>query len=362
MVWRMRDLDRAIVSTLLALATIVRGTAVRAQEHVALGTDVLLYGDNTEFRNPFREGETIFGAAARVTANLELNPRTTVTLGVFGNQRFGSDKAFEQVRPVIALSITGARSMFVFGAFPAWRASAPQGPDRGGPHGLLPALQRETLTFDRPFEPGLLWTYKSDRIRHESWLEWQQINTAEHRERFDAGVNAQVRAGTVSLPFQLHVVHQGGQLFASGPVADSVAAAAGLLVERALRGSSSWTLEGYGAISRYVPDRAAPERSRDGTAFFGRAAIQGGGWRAHLIVWRGRNFIKQEGDPNYLSLRRDGTRYRGTRDYSEIGASRRFELARSASLEVSGRFHRIEHYYEYSYRVTSTINFSTRIH
>jgi hypothetical protein len=358
----MRGLNRGIVWALFTLATIVRGTAVRAQEHVALGTDVLLYGDNTEFRNPFREGETIFGAAARVTANLELNPRTTVTLGVVGNQRFGSDDAFELVRPVIALTVTGARSTFVFGAFPARRADAPQGPDLGGPHGVLPALQRETLTFDRPFEPGLLWNFKASRFRHESWLEWQRINTPEHRERFDAGVNAQVRAGVLAFPFQLHVVHQGGQLFASGPVADSVAAAAGALFEHAFRGTSSWTLEGYGLVSRYVPDRATPDQSRDGTAFFGRGAVQGRGWRAHLIVWRGRNFIKQEGDPNYLSVTRDGTRYRGTRDYAEIGASRRFELARSANLEVSGRFHRIEHYYEYSYRVTSTINFSARIH
>ena len=49
------------------------------------------YGDNTEFRNPFREGETIFGAAVRVTAELALNDRVTVSAGGFANQRFGSE-------------------------------------------------------------------------------------------------------------------------------------------------------------------------------------------------------------------------------------------------------------------------------
>ena len=341
---------------------ITPGSRVWAQEHVVLRADVLLYGDNTEFRNLFREGATIFGAAARVGADLQVSARATRTLGAFGNQRFGSDSAFELVRPVIALTVTGGRSAFIFGALPARRAGAPSGADRAGPHALIPALQRETLAFDRAFEPGLQWTFDGSRLRHDAWIEWQQINTAAHRERFDAGLNAEIRAGAgVAVPVQLHIVHQGGQLFATGPVADSVAVATGVRLTHSLRGSLQGSIEAFGLLSRYVPDRAMPDLSRDGTAFFGRAALERNGWRTHLIVWRGRNFLKEEGDQNYLSLRRDGTRYNGTRDYAEIGASRRFQLAPSASLEVSGRLHRIERFYEYSYRVVSTVNVGARI-
>jgi len=335
---------------------------VAAQQHVTARADVLLYGDNTEFRNPFREGETIFGAAARVSADVELNPRVTLSLGVLGNQRFGADDAFEEVRPIIALAVTGGRSSFVFGAFPPRQSDAPAGPDLMGPHRLLPPIQRETLTFERPYEPGLRWTFRGDTVEHEMWLEWQRLNTPEHRERFDAGINAAIRPRAVlSLPFQLHVVHEGGQLFASGVVADSVAAAAGVKVAGTVATETRGSLETYGLVSRYVPDRARPERSRDGVGFFGRGAVERDGWRLHLIVWRGRNFIKDEGDANYLSLRRDGARYQGTRDYAEIGAARRFQLAPSASLEISVRYHRIERFYEYSYRVTSTINVAGRL-
>src|SRR6476659_10733703 len=111
MVRRMRSVGRVAASALLAVATIAGGTAA-AQQHVTARSDILLYGDNTEFRNPFREGETIFGAAARVYAELELNPRVSVSLGAFGNQRFGSEDAFELVRPVIAMAIRGRRSRF----------------------------------------------------------------------------------------------------------------------------------------------------------------------------------------------------------------------------------------------------------
>ena len=80
-----------------------------------------------------------------------------------------------------------------------------------------------------------------------------------------------------------------------------------------------------------------------------------------MIFWRGRDFIKDEGDANYLSIRRSAERYRGTRDYSEAGLTRRFMLAPSALLEVSGRLHRVEDRYEYSFRVMSVVSSSWAI-
>jgi len=122
------------------------------------------------------------------------------------------------------------------------------------------------------------------------------------------------------------------------------------------------SLELLGLVSRAVPDRSRPDLSRDGVAFFGRAAAERDGWRAHLIVWRGRNFLKDEGDPNYLSVRLNGARHRGTRDYAEAGLTRRFSLAPSTRLEVSGRFHRVENHYEYSYRIVSLVSLGWRVH
>jgi hypothetical protein len=327
-----------------------------AQEHVTLRSDVLLYGDNTEFRNPFREGETIFGAAVRVFADVDLNPRVSIQLGGFGNLRFGSDTAFERARPVVSLTMRGRRSAFVFGTLPALSASAPAGPDRGGPHALLPPLQRETLSFDRPYEAGLQWDFSGGRLRHSLWLEWQRLNTPEHRERFDGGFNGDITLSShLSVPLQIHVVHEGGQLFNNGPVDDSAAAAAGITLHARAWHLDRISLEMFGLAAKSVPDRQTPDEDRNGAAFFSRAAAEAGPWRAHLIVWRGRDFIKDEGDLNYQSIRRDGRRYGGIRDYAETGLTRRFTLAPGAILEVSGRLHRTERFYEYSYRVLSSV-------
>jgi hypothetical protein len=330
------------------------GSPALAQQRLRAHADVLFYGDNTEFRNPFREGETIFGGSARVCAAVEFGDRVVLRAGAFGRQRFGSDEAFDHVRPVLSLTVRGRGSTVVIGTLPSPYVGTIVG-DRGTLHGLLPPLQQETLVFERSYEAGLLWTLERDAVRHSAWLNWQRLNTAEHRERFDTGIVTEVRLSKrLSVPAQAHLVHQGGQLHASGPVSDSYAGAAGLAWSAAARHLGAVRLEVHALASRHVPGRDAPARSRTGRAALARAAAGLGAWRGHILFWRGRHFVKDEGDPNYLSLRRDGRDYGGTRDYAEAGLARRWTPVPEVALEASGRLHRTERHYEYSFRIVAT--------
>jgi hypothetical protein len=257
------------------------------------------------------------------------------------------------VRPVLSLSIAGRRSLVVVGTMPMpWiDHGAPPG-DPGTLHGLLPPLQRETLLFERSYEAGLLWRLDGDIARSSAWLNWQRLNTPRHRERFDGGAISEIRiAPRVSLPLQVHLVHEGGQSHASGPVTDSYAGAAGIVGRWRAGRLGIASLEAHALASRHVPDREAPDRSRTGRAVLMRASTDVGRWRGHLLFWRGRDFIKAEGDTNYLSLRRDGRYYPGTRDYAEAGLARRWTPAPGAQLEASARAHRTERHYEYSFRL-----------
>lgn len=346
-----RKIVTAVVVLCIGWALAVR-TAV-AQERITIAADVLLYGDNTEFRNPFREGETLFGAAPRVAVIFDLGDRAALQLGIFASQRFGSDKASELTRPIIALALRSGKSAFLFGTLETPRVADPLGPDRAGPHGLLPPIQAETLAFERPYEAGFQWLVRSERVRHDAWLSWQQLNTPEHRERFNAGVNTSIRlARALTIPLQFHVVHHGGQQFSVGPVADSLAGGGGALV-RWTGGQISGDLELIGLMSRYTPDRERPELSRTGHAFLGRGTLEAASWRGHVLFWRGWDFIKEEGDPNYQSIRSDGSYYRNVRDYAETGLARLFQPATGVKLEVSARLHRVEKDYGYSYRVVA---------
>jgi hypothetical protein len=176
---------RARLGWALALiigSIVAAGRPAMAQQAVTVRADAIFYGDNTEFHNPFREGETLFGTAARAEARVDLNDRVTLAGGIFGNLRYGSESSFELVRPVLTMEVRGRRSRFLLGTLDTPRAGVVLGPDRTGPHGLLPPIQRETLAFDRPYEAGLEWRFSGSLVRHEMWLNWQRVNTREHRE------------------------------------------------------------------------------------------------------------------------------------------------------------------------------------
>ena len=341
-----------------AIFMVLAGAPSASAQTYTAAADLLFYGDNTEFINPFRKGDTVLGAAGRIYLDIAINDTVRLRGGLFGSGRFGSHQFLEQGEPLIALEIARGPSRFVFGSL---ETSATRddvsGPDHETPHALLPPLQQETLTFTRGQEMGLQWLVGAPRLEQDAWINWQRLNTRDHRERFDAGYRARVGlAESWHLHGQWHVVHEGGQRFASGPVRDSQGVALGLqwstgAAERVARVSVDTHVIG----TRNVPDRAEPERSEGGVGIFSRAVLEHGRWRTHLIVWRGRDTLKEEGDANYLAERRDGTIVPTVRDYAELGLTRHVRPAPGVHMFAAFRIHRVESRYEYSYRIVARV-------
>jgi hypothetical protein len=334
------------------------GAAVQrvSAQTLTAGADLLFYGDNTEFANPFREGETLLGTAGRIFVEATLSETATIRGGLFAKGRYGSHEFLEEIEPVITLELKRGPQRLLFGSLDTastrmWTV----GPDEDTPHGLLPPIQRETLTFQRAHEMGLQWRVQSPRVDHDVWINWQRLNTAAHRERFDAGVRTRAAfAGSLAFHGQWHVVHEGGQQFANGPVRDSQAGAAGLEWSpgnAALR----FVFDAHAVATRSVPDRDNPAASQNGLGVFMRGALHRHHWRAHLIAWRSRDTLKEEGDPNYLMQRRDTTWFRKVRDYGEVGLTRHFRPASTVGFDASVRIHRVESHYEYSYRLIARV-------
>ncbi len=342
-----------VVFLLFILATLPQRAYAQS---VTAGADFLFYGDNTEFANPFREGETILGTAGRVYLDFELSEAATLRAGFFGKGRYGSHRALEDAEPVIALELKRGTSKFIFGSLDTSATRRVRaGPDEDTPHALLPPLERETLTFTRAHEMGLQWRVESPRAAHDIWIDWQRLNTGDHRERFDAGLRARVPLhASLALHAQWHIVHEGGQQFASGPVRDSQAGAAGAEWVRRF-GDTELELDAHAVATREVPDRERPERSQNGLGVFTRVAVERHDWRVHAIVWRSRDTLKEEGDPNYLMLRRNGTLFRKIRDYGELGITRHWRPAQDVQFDASVRLHRTESFYEYSYRLIARV-------
>jgi hypothetical protein len=339
-------------------AIVIAGCLLLARDAAAQDVDysldatVAFYGDNTEFFNPFRDGETTIGAHARVVGEARTSERLAIRAGLFGNQRFGSRDAFEEVRPVLTLVIGLPRSRLLLGTLDTVRRSQGIGPDRSGPHGLLPPLQVETLAFTRPWEAGVQWLFDAARVKHESWVHWQRIANSRQRERIDAGAVSRFRVHrAITIGGDLFIVHEGGQLTSNGQVGDSIAGSLGGEVGGRAGLIDKLSLEAFMMGSRYDPDRLDDAKTRSGLATFLRAAAEKDNWRAHAILFRGDDFITEEGDGNYQSVRMDGRPYRNLRDYGELGFTRVFPLAKDSWLEASVRGHRVEHDYDYSFRI-----------
>lgn len=351
----------------VALALILLAAAVRpawAQvPALTLHTSLVFYGDDTEFSNEFRPGETLFGTYGVAFLEAQITDRFKVRAGGFGNWEFGSSKPIDQGRPVLAMVVGNEKSHLVLGTLETMRHLTGIGPDRTGPHGLLPPMQRETLSFERAHESGMQWIVDKGRFSQDAWINWQRLNTRLRREVFDAGIATTTRLRPeIAIRGDIHAVHQGGQKGGVEPVSDSVAAAAGVEAGGAVGSIDRFSLELIALGSRTVPDRAQPELTRGGFATFMRLAVDIDPWRVHVILWRANGFVKLEGDPLYQAVRHDGTRYNGIRDYSELGLTRRFRLTPDSFIESSLRFHRTEDNYEFSGRVVGVVNLKFRVH
>jgi hypothetical protein len=199
-------------------------------------------------------------------------------------------------------------------------------------------------------------------VKNDVWLNWQKLDTPEHREELEAGTAARVRLGG---PFwagaQVHVVHHGGQLHDVGPVSDSFAYGPGLVVAPRVRFLDRASAEAYLLFSKDTPDRESPQLTKSGQGVFVRLAAEKEGWRGHLILWRARNFVKEEGDPNYLSRSQDGSFYRATRTYAELGLAKSFRVVAGVEIEPSFRAHRTDNDLEYSYRLIARVAFDVPV-
>ena len=345
----------------LAALLISSAAPALAQTYTA-AADILFYGDNTEFANPFREGETTLGVSGRVYLDVAISDAVSLRGGLFGSGRFAAHGPLDNYEPMVALEIGRGGSRFIFGSLETRQTAAEVGgPDHDTLHGLLPPIQDERLTFARGQEMGLQWLVTRPAFDHDAWINWQRLNTARERERFDAGYRARVGlSASTNLVGQWHIVHEGGQQFDSGAVRDSQAGAVGADWSHAI-GGNRLTVDAHAVATRNVPDRERPALTESGLGVFTRAALNRGAWRGHVIAWRGQDVFKAEGDANYLSLRRTGAIDRKTRDYGELGLTRQFRPAPGVFLFAAVRVHRVDARYEYSYRIEGRVRLRQRL-
>src|SRR5690348_6220785 len=105
------------------------------------------YGDNTEFFEPYRTGETLLGQQGKSWMEAALGPKTILSAGVFGDFRSTSDQdPFVDVKPLLSFEYHEDGTRLIMGTL-----------DATNRHGFIEPLEVTFLEFTRPIEYGLQW-------------------------------------------------------------------------------------------------------------------------------------------------------------------------------------------------------------
>jgi hypothetical protein len=243
-------------------------------------------------------------------------------------------------------------------------------------HGFLEPIEVTTLELTRPLEYGAQWTERRRHFTADVFMNWQRLLDRSTREVIDyGGVATFLPLSWLSLEFQAHGVHHGGQVYDGGePITNNVATALGARISGAVPIVGYAELAGYRVRGAGNIDPQAPAtQPTNGQGTYLRGAV--GPVRrlqAFAIYWRARDFLSADGDRNYSSEGFTYDRYyRSRRTYVELGAVRRVPAGSGAALDLEARLHRVDHApstdpilgksWEYSYRIVARLPLEARI-
>jgi hypothetical protein len=290
------------------------------------------YAYNTEFFDPYRTGETLLGNSVSSWISFGQGDRILFDLGVYVNLLYGDDNIVTLCQPVIRLTWSVRdRFFFIFGNI-----------DNSARHGMLDALQVETLEYTRQNEYGFQIKQKYRHFTQDSWVSWNSLDTPAHREYFDFGNRFTVPFLNFIFDLQAYISHHGGQLFHNGPTRDNFSLAAGL--ENFY--FTGWDIvSGFGwkawcLGSRDVPDRFVPSLTTTGYGILGEVYVAAGPLRAYCDYWKGFGFLTEEGNPFY----------RVNSDYVFWGLRGEKKIADNVGLSIELRMHSLVNLLEYEYR------------
>jgi hypothetical protein len=307
--------------------------------------DFVFYGDNSEFFEPYRTGETILGQQGKSYLEAALGERAFLTGGVFGDFRSVASPAVT-VKPLLSFEYREGGTKLIMGTL-----------ETQNRHGFLEPLEVTFLEFTRPVEYGFQWMEDDPAFKADLFLSWHQLNTPEEPEELDyGGVLREPLDGNFSLEEQIHDFHNGGQLFYSFVFNNWVFADGFRWKIPRLLGETTFAL--FGVLGGHLNGGDTSQIQWGGGGYLRARVAPGEGFEFFGIGWKGQDFYSQEGDANYMSYSDPDSSsvdqphdfLRSDRTYLEAGVKKMFPMEGGASFEAELRFHWIDEWWAYSYR------------
>lgn len=296
--------------------------------------------DNT-FTNGLGRDTTLIGNLVQATLYRRLLPTLEAEIGVFANMPFGHDHEISQVRPIMRLTYQ-----------PSEQITAVAGTIRTPHRDFHDAVFDNGNRFLRPLEQGAQMLVDSTHYRQDLFINWEQAFRGSAPNRYDVGYAGQLKFGPLHLNGQAHWVRNGQALFKLDRpfrTGDNLVVAAGpeLVLEpsRHFPALSWWNQLGirFTYLTSYNQPEAGIEATR-GRGYELHTWLDLAGWRPYVSFWKGRNFLSQQGDPEFRAS-----------NFPEFGLSKTVWLGDRASIEFGAQVRRIRAFY-----TEDSINYFTR--
>jgi hypothetical protein len=286
--------------------------------------------DNT-FTNGLGRDTTLIGNLVNASIYKRLLPSLEAEVGVFANMPFGHDREVSQVRPIMRLTYT-----------PVEQVTGILGTLRTGHRDFHNAVFYSGNRFLRPIEQGAQMLVDSAHYRQDLFINWEQAFRGSAPNRFDVGYAGQLKFGPLHFNGQAHWVRNGQALFKldrSFNTRDNLVVAVGpeLVLEpaRFFPSVDWWNQIGirftYLTSYNQADDGSDPSRGR---GYELQAWLDLAGWRPYLAFWKGRNFLSQQGDPEFRAS-----------NFPEMGLSKTIRLGERASIEFGAQVRRIRAFF-----------------
>jgi len=299
-------------------------------ETITFNLEPHFFMDNTEYVDPYVKSEMLMGTSLKSFFTFRQTKNLTLNLGVYGIFFYGEEEFLSDVKP-LASYIYNLEDVFSF------TIGYLNNENR---HNMLEALQKEQLEYTRQIDYGFQTLLMSKYSRLDLWLNWNLLNTPEHKEYLDLGTNLYVYVSNFIFNAQIYWSHHGGTLYDVGIMQNNYSMALGLENYYALK-NRVFNKIGYKAY--FLGDLYEPgfEPSSRGYGIFGELYFYVLSFKLYLDYWYGNNFITEEGNPLY---RHDELVIWGVRNESKI--------SNITDLIVELRFHYINdtNVFSYQYR------------
>ncbi len=324
---------------LLAIGWLLCGSILpaRGESPLALVIENQTYFYNVEHTNIdiIDDGFTLTGNISKIFFRYDLAEGLQVEVGGLLDLPFGEDDRLASGDPIIALH---------YGFAPGWQMTAGT-IDRD--HPLHDAFFDDTLRYTDPIEQGFQIKGDTRHIKQDLWIDWEERETANQREKFSLGNVTRLKAWGFMIEGQIYWVHLGGQKNSGPGVFNNLSLGAGAgytYRHKKTSGSLNFLDEiGFSVHHLYNQDDppALPTVDDEGLAVRAFATL----WdtQFYYLNWDGgsQNFNSPRGDVTQpgIPLAKGDPFYKAS-NFWEVGVAKTWELSDkvTVSVDLRGQF------------------------